>query len=132
MKSVLRKILASFLLVLFVSTTFGITVSKMTCVNSGRVQYEIGKLEDCCPPCGTQQDAVKPLCCKFSQYDFSADLPYQSPKAEADNVVETGFAGYLSRAIVFNVDHDVRYHYTDSSPPEQERERYLLFESFLI
>jgi hypothetical protein len=58
------------------------SISKMTCLGSGKITYGIGQLEDCCGDENTPNTSINPLCCDISSFQINIDLPAFNHKKE--------------------------------------------------
>lgn len=116
MLNVLKHITAYFLVLLMLVASVNVSVTKMTCLLSGKVKYSLEKMEDCAPVKGN--NTISKKCCDFDKitldYDYDTVVKVTSFDALTflvvfTKVLVTEFDGVSSSNLV--------NFYSNSSPP---------------
>ena len=74
MKNMFKYIFSFFLLTAILVSTFGISINKMRCLESGNVAYSFFEAEDCCPPSENTETTLDIQCCEFSKITFHGGI----------------------------------------------------------
>ncbi len=77
---VIQKITSVFLALVFLLSSLGFTVNKMTCFKSGRVKVSLVAQKDCCPERESSIPLIKSKCCDLSNTYFNLSDVQHSQK----------------------------------------------------
>ena len=67
----IQKITSVFLALVFLLSSLGFTVNKMTCLKSGKVRVSFVAQKDCCPEKESSIPVIKSKCCDLSNTYFN-------------------------------------------------------------
>ncbi len=136
MKTTLRRSGALVLLLLFTGSTFGLSLSKMTCNVSGIAQWTTDGYFDCCaddvPPFGA--DAFTHNCCDFTKAMYKvALLPPHKETTDIFQHSDKSRNGVFPRLFVASYPGFASPYHSDRSPPPLPvRHRWVFFCTFII
>lgn len=68
---IIQKITSIFLALVFLLSSLGFTINKMTCLKSGKVKMSLLAQKDCCPEKESPIPVIKSTCCDFSNIYFN-------------------------------------------------------------
>ena len=68
---IIQKITSVFLALVFLLSSLGFTVNKMTCLKSGKVKVSFLAQKDCCPEKESSLPVIKSKCCDLSNTYFN-------------------------------------------------------------
>lgn len=77
----IKKISSLFLAIVFLLSSFGFTINKMICLESGNVEISLTDIDDCCSGMESANAVLKTkCCCNFSSTTFQLFEFYSSQK----------------------------------------------------
>lgn len=71
MKSALRLVTLLVSAAIILVSGSGFAISKMLCIESGKVSYSVEKADDCCA--GDDENSLKEKCCDYSSQSIKVD-----------------------------------------------------------
>ncbi len=129
-----QKIVSVFLAVVFLASSLGFTVNKMTCLKSGKVVLSATAAKECCNDKPSSKTTIKKRCCDLLNSSFCLSDFQNTEKT----TIEKSGASYLPLAFLNSSDNRVifsrvasQYFYADLPPPLHGRQL-LTFISTLI
>ncbi len=106
-----------FLLTVILISTFGISVHKMRCLESGNVEYSFFETEDCCPPSENTETTIDVQCCEFSKVTFESGI-FELLKQEFFKKISfTNLIFYFPIFRSSNLPVFLKPFFSDTSPP---------------
>ncbi len=116
---VIQKITSVFLALVFLLSSLGFTLNKMTCFKSGRVKVSLVAQKDCCPERESTIPLIKSKCCDLSNTYFNLSDVQHSQKVSIEKqlFVKASFLNYqvYNSASIFS-KHSV-IPFADLPPP---------------
>lgn len=116
MLKILKHITAYFMVLLILTASVNVSITKMTCLLSGKVKYSLEKMEDCAPVKGN--NTISKKCCDFDKvtldYNYNTLIKITSFDALSFFVV---FTKNLTTDFIKIISSDLVNFYSNSSPP---------------
>lgn len=116
MLNVLKHITAYFLVLLMLVASVNVSVTKMTCLLSGKVKYSLEKMEDCAPVKGN--NTISKKCCDFDKITLDYDYETVVKVTSFDTLT---FLVVFTKVLVTEFDgvssSNLVNFYSNSSPP---------------
>ena len=103
-------------MLLILIASINVSITKMTCLLSGKVKYSLEKMENCMPTEGCE--SIQEKCCDFNKitldYDYNSIINVSS--FDLSSFVFVVFKAVITEVELFNPLSLVCF-YTNSSPP---------------
>ena len=116
MLKILKHITAYFMVLLILTASVNVSITKMTCLLSGKVKYSLEKMESCMPTEGCE--SIQEKCCDFDKvtldYNYNTLIKITSFDALSFFVV---FTKNLTTDFIKIISSDLVNFYSNSSPP---------------
>ena len=118
---VLQKIAAVFLALVFLLSSLGFTVNKMTCLKSGKVRVSFVAQKDCCEMEKSALPIIKSKCCDLANSYFNLGDVQHSQKLLLEKQVSATVPFFYTQKYVSALSKISLISYADLPPPKSGR-----------
>ncbi len=81
----IKKIVAVFLALIFLTSSLGFTVNKMVCAKSGETKFSLSAIKNCCANKKSTYPVLKKQCCKITNTYFHLSNFQNNQKVRIDH-----------------------------------------------
>jgi len=118
---VIQKITSVFLALVFLLSSLGFTVNKMTCLKSGKVRVSFVAQKDCCPEKKSSLPIIKSKCCDLSNSYFNLSDVQHSQKLSLEKQFSSIAPFFYSQINFSSASKMSAISYADLPPPKSGR-----------